>query len=167
MLSKKMEKALNQQINQEMESAYIYLSMSAYFAENSLNGFAHWMRMQYQEELMHAGKIIDYVLERNGKVTLTAVAAPPKEWASTLAACQSAYRAEVTNTKQINKLTDMAINEPDHATRVFLEWFVSEQIEEESSSMDLVDQVKLAGNAPGAIFILDRELGGRTPEDGN
>ena len=165
MLSKKMEKALNAQINQEMESAYIYLSMSAYFADHSLNGFAHWMRMQYQEELAHASKIIDYVLERDAKVSLTQIAAPPKSWSSTLSACQFAYKAEVKNTKQINKLTDQAINEPDHATRVFLEWFVSEQIEEESSAMDLVDQVKLAGNAPGAIFILDRELGGRTPEE--
>lgn len=164
MISKKMEAAINQQINQEIYSAHMYLQMSAYFAGRNLNGFAHWFRIQYQEELVHAGKLFDHVLMRDGDVTLTAVAAPTQNWKSTLAACQAAYDAEVKNTKQINALMDAAAKENDHATRVILQWFVEEQVEEESSAMNLVEQVKLADDAPGAILILDRELGGRTQD---
>lgn len=166
MISKKMEAAINQQINLEIYSAHMYLQMSAYFASRNLNGFAHWFRLQYQEELIHAGKLLDHVLMRDGNVALTAVAAPTQTWKSTLVACQAAYQAEVNNTKQINALLDAAAKENDHATRVILQWFVEEQVEEESSSMNLVEQVKLADGAPGAILILDRELGGRAPEGG-
>src|SRR5690349_5087073 len=138
--------------------------MSAHFANENLNGFSHWMRIQHQEELVHANKLFDYVLRRDGQVTLDAVAAPPKAWRTTLAACEAAYNAEVNNTKQINSLMDQAIKENDHATRVILEWFVEEQVEEESSSLNLIKQVQLAGNAAGAILLLDRELGARQPE---
>jgi ferritin len=162
MLSKKMEKSLNDQINQEMASAYMYLSMSAYFSTMNMNGFSHWMRIQYEEELTHAGKIVDYLLERDGVVALTSIKAPPRTWKSTLVAVKAAYTAEVQNTKQINVIMDLSIKEADHATRVHLEWFVSEQIEEESTALNVVEQVKLAGNAPGAMFILDRELGARS-----
>ncbi|HEX5133382.1 MAG TPA: ferritin [Candidatus Krumholzibacteria bacterium] len=164
MISKKMEAAVNQQINQEIFSAHMYLQMSAYFASRNLDGFAHWFRLQYQEELVHAGKLFDHMLMRDGKVTLTAVDAPTQTWKSTLAACEAAYNAEVKNTKQINALMDAASTEKDHATRVILQWFVEEQVEEESSSMHLVEQVKLAGDASSAILILDRELGARTPD---
>jgi ferritin len=166
MISKKMEAAINQQINQEIFSAHMYLQMSAYFAGRNLNGFARWFRIQYHEELAHAGKLFDHLLMRDGTVKLTALAAPTQAWKSTLAACEAAYEAEVNNTKQINSLMDAAAKENDHATRVILQWFVEEQVEEESSAMNLVEQVKLAGDAPGAILILDRELGGRTPEAG-
>lgn len=166
MLSKKMEAAINKQINLEIHSALQYLQMSAYFASQNLNGFAHWMRVQYQEELAHAGKLFDYVLQRNGNVALETSASPPKSWKSTLAACEAAYQAEVTNTKQINALMDQAIKENDHATRVILEWFIEEQVEEESSAMNLIEQVKLAAGAPGAILLLDRELGGRQADGG-
>jgi ferritin len=165
MLSKKMETAINHQINLEIQSALQYLQMSAYFAGENLNGFAHWMRVQYQEELNHANKLFDYILQRDGTVALEAIAAPPKTWKSTLAACQAGYQAEVNNTKQINALMDQAIKENDHATRVILEWFVEEQVEEESSALHLIEQVKLAGGAAGAILLLDRELGGRQPEN--
>ena len=101
-----------------------------------------------------------------GEVILTAITAPQRNWKSTLAACQAAYAAEVNNTKQINALMDQAIKENDHATRVILEWFVEEQVEEESSALNLIKQVQLADNAPGAILLLDRELGGRTPDAG-
>ncbi len=164
MISKKMEAAINQQINQEIYSAHMYLQMSAYFANRSLNGFAHWFRIQYQEELVHAGKLFDYVLMRDGNVKLTAVAAPAQTWKTTQAACEAAYKAEVKNTEQINAIMDAASKENDHATRVILQWFVEEQVEEESSAMNLVEQVKLAGDQPGAVLILDRELGARTPE---
>jgi ferritin len=167
MISKKMETAINQQINQEIFSAHMYLQMSAYFASRNLNGFSHWFRLQYQEELVHAGKLFDHVLMRDGHVKLTAVSAPTQTWKSTLAACQAAYQAEVNNTKQIDALMDAAAKEKDHATRVILQWFVEEQVEEESSSMNLVEQVKLAGDDSSATLILDRELGGRTPETGD
>lgn len=164
MLSKKMETAINHQINLEIQSALQYLQMSAYFSSENLNGFAHWMRVQYQEELVHANKLFDYVIRRDGNVSIEGIAAPPKTWKSTLAACQAGYAAEVNNTKQINSLMDQAIKENDHATRVILEWFVEEQVEEESSSLNLIEQVKLAGSESGAILLLDRELGGRAPE---
>lgn len=164
MISKKMEAAINKQINLEIQSALLYLQMSAHFAHENLNGFAHWMRIQHSEELVHANKLFDYLLQRDGEVSLTAVAAPPKSWKSTLASCEAAYAAEVNNTKQINALMDQAIKENDHATRVILEWFVEEQVEEESSALNLIKQVQLAGNAAGAILLLDRELGGRQPE---
>ena len=164
MLSKKMETAINKQINLEVHSALGYLQMCAYFSQQNLNGFSHWMRVQYQEELVHAGKLFDYVLQRDGNVALEAVSAPPKTWQSTLAACEAAYQAEVNNTKQINALMDQAIKENDHATRVILEWFVEEQVEEESSALNLIEQVKLAAGAPGAILLLDRELGARQPD---
>ena len=164
MLSKKMETAINNQINLEIQSALLYLQMSAHFAHENLNGFSHWMRIQHQEELVHANKLFDYVLRRDGTVALDAIAAPPKTWRSTLAACEAAYNAEVNNTKQINSLMDQAIKENDHATRVILEWFVEEQVEEESSSLNLIKQVQLAKNEPGAVLMLDRELGGRQIE---
>lgn len=164
MLSKKMETAINNQINLEIQSALLYLQMSAHFAHENLNGFSHWMRIQHQEELVHANKLFDYVLRRDGHVVLEAVSAPPKTWRSTLAACEAAYNAEVNNTKQINALMDQAIKENDHATRVILEWFVEEQVEEESSALNLIKQVQLAKNEPGAVLMLDRELGGRQVE---
>lgn len=162
MLSAKILKALNDQINQEMSAAYMYLSMSAYFSDIPLNGFAHWMTMQVQEELLHSQKLFDYVINRNSKVKLGPIAAPPASWKSPLAACKAAYQAEVNNTKQIYRVMDVAIKGDDHATRVILQWFVEEQVEEEATALDLVEQLKLAGNAPGAMLILDRELGGRT-----
>jgi ferritin len=164
MLSKKMETAINHQINLEIQSALQYLQMAAYFAQENLNGFAHWMRVQYQEELVHANKLFDYVIQRDGNVAIEAIPGPPKSWKNALAACQAGYQAEVNNTKQINSLMDQAIKENDHATRVILEWFVEEQVEEESSALNLIEQVKLAADAPGAILLLDRELGGRQAE---
>jgi ferritin len=163
MFSTKMQAAINKQINLEIQSALLYLQMSAHFAQENLNGFSHWMRIQHQEELVHANKLFDYVLRRDGNVTLDAIAAPPKSWRSTLAACEAAYNAEVNNTRQINALMDQAIKENDHATRVILEWFVEEQVEEEQSALNLIKQVKIAGNDAGAVLLLDRELGGRQP----
>jgi len=164
MLSKKMETAINKQINQEFYSGYMYLSMAAYFAEKNLNGFSHWMRLQFSEELAHAGKLFDYLIDRDGTVVLSPVKAPPKTWASTKAAVAAAYKAEVENTKQINEIMDLTFKERDHATRVILQWFVEEQVEEEASALHLVEQVKLAGSEPSAILIIDRELAARQLE---
>ncbi len=161
MLSKEIEKAINRQMNQELYSSYVYLSMSAYFEGLNLDGFAHWMRLQAQEEMGHSIKLFDYVLEREGEVELTAVKAPPADWSSPLTACEQALKHEQENTTQINELMNLAFKENDHATRVFLQWFVEEQVEEESSATKLAEKVKLVKDNQGALFILDQELGKR------
>ena len=166
MINKKVETALNKQMNQELHAAYIYLSMSAYFAETNLDGFAHWMRLQSQEEIIHAMKVFDFILDREGKVALTAVKAPPTTWKSPLAACQDALKSERINTKQINDLVELSFATKDHATRVFLQWFVDEQVEEEASASKLVEKVKLVKDDKGALFILDQELAKRQLEAG-
>lgn len=162
MILKKIETALNQQMNQELHAAYIYLSMSAFLSSLNHDGFAHWMRLQAQEELMHSMKLFDYIISREGKVELTAVKAPPKNWSSPLSAVQDALKSERHNTKQINDLMEASFVAKDHATRVFLQWFVNEQVEEEASATKLVDKVKQVKDDSGAMFILDQELGTRT-----
>jgi ferritin len=161
LLSKNIEKAINQQMNQELLSSYVYLSMSAYFDGLNLEGFAHWMRLQAQEELGHSIRLFDYVLEREGNVELAAVAAPAAEWNTPLSACQQALKHEQDNTTQINGLMNLAFEENDHATRVFLQWFVEEQVEEEASATRLLEKVKMIEGDNGALFILDQELGKR------
>ena len=148
MLKKKMLKALNDQINAEMFSSYLYLSMEAYFQSISLTGFAAWMRVQVQEELFHSMKFYDFVNERGGKVTLEAIAKPESSWASPLAAFQAILSHEEHVTSLINDLVDLAISEKDHATNNFLQWFVSEQVEEESITSELVQKLKLITYTP-------------------
>ena len=162
MLNKEMEDALNGQINAEMYSAYLYLSMSAYFQSISLSGFANWMRVQYQEEMAHAMKFYDFINERGGRVTLKVIDAPPTNWASPLAAFEAAYAHEQKVTGLINDLVEKALEKRDHATRIFLQWFVSEQVEEEDNANKIVEHIKLMGDARGGMFMLDRELGQRT-----
>jgi ferritin len=160
-LSERMKDALNGQINAEMYSSYLYLSMSAYFESTGLSGFANWMRAQAQEELMHAMKFYDYVNERGGRVTLGPIEAPPSEWESTLATFEATYGHEQKVTGLINDLVNLAIEEKNHATNTFLQWFVTEQVEEEASAGEIVNKLKLMGDAPGGLFMLDRELGAR------
>ena len=161
MLNGKIEKALNDQLNAEIYSAYLYLSMSAYFQSISLGGFATWMRVQGQEELLHAMKFYDFINERGGRVTLKAVEAPPTEWDSPLSTFEAVYEHEQKVTGLINNLVELALSEHDHATHIFLQWFVSEQVEEEDSANDVVQKIKLMGDAKGGLFMLDRELGQR------
>ena len=161
MISKKMEEALNEQVNAELYSAYLYLSMESYFKSQNLNGFANWMRVQTQEEVAHATKIYDFINERGGRVTLKAIEGPQTEWDSTLAVFKAAYEHEQKVTSLINDLVDLAIKEKDHATNSFLQWFVNEQVEEEASADEIVQQLKMMENAPGGMFMLDRELGQR------
>jgi len=161
MVSKKMGEALNEQINAELYSAYLYLSMEAYFESVNLPGFANWMRAQTQEELMHAMKIYDFVNERGGRVMLKSIAAPPTEWESSVAVFEAIYKHEQKVTGLITELVNLAILEKDHATNSFLQWFVNEQVEEESSANDVLQKLKMLGNAPGGMFMLDRELGQR------
>ena len=161
MISKKMEEALNGQVNAELYSAYLYLSMESYFKSLNLNGSAGWMRVQTQEEVAHAMKIYDFINERGGKVVLKAIEGPPTKWDCPLAVFEAVYVHEQKVTGLINELVDLAIKEKDHATNSFLQWFVNEQVEEESSADEVVQQLKMMENAPGGMFMLDRELGQR------
>lgn len=161
MIDEKMQDALNKQLNAELYSSYLYLSMAAYFQGVNLGGFANWMRVQAQEELSHAMKFYDYVNERGGRVTLQAVEAPPSEWDSPLAVFEHVYQHEQKVTGLINELVDLAIEARDHATNNFLQWFVSEQVEEEDSADEVVQRLKLVGDDPSGLFMIDRELAQR------
>lgn len=161
MLSEKMQAAMNQQINAELHSAYIYLSMSAYFEDKNLKGFANWMRVQAQEEVGHAMRFFDFINERRGRVLLQPVAEVPTEWASSLAVFEAAFKHEQKVTGMINDLVKLANQEKDYAAHSFLQWFVDEQVEEESSADAIVQQLKLIGDSGAVLFMLDRELGAR------
>jgi ferritin len=162
MLNAKVEKAINEQILAETYSAYLYLSMAAYFESKGLRGMASWMKCQAQEELTHAMKFFNFVGERGGRVVLGAIEAPPGEWESPLAVFESALGHERKVTALINDLVDLAIAEKDHASRSLLEWFVDEQVEEEATAGGIVDQLKLIGEGGQGLLMLDRELGARS-----
>ena len=163
MLKTKVLNALNEQINAEQYSALLYLSMSAWFEDKGLPGFANWMYAQYQEELTHANKIFKYVIERNSKVELKQIKQVPVEFASILQVAQQTLAHEQHVTSLIDNLVNIAIEERDHATHSFLKWFVDEQIEEEANAQEIIDSLKLIeGEAKGnGIFMIDRELGKR------
>jgi len=161
MLKKKMLKALNNQINAEMYSSYLYLSMESYFQSVSLSGFASWMRGQVQEELFHAMKFYDYVNERGGKVALDTIHKPDSNWKTPLAAFEHILEHEQLVTGLINDLMDLAIAEQDHATRIFLQWFVSEQVEEEATVGEVVDKLRLIKDDSSGLFLLDAEMNKR------
>jgi ferritin len=160
----KMQEALNKHANAEFYSSYLYLSMSAYFWSINLTGFAHWMRIQAREELSHALKFYDYVVERGGRVSLQTVETPAAQWDSPLAAFEDAYRHEQQVTGLINQLVDESIQTRDHATNAFLQWFVTEQVEEEAAADAIVERLKLVGGAPSGLFMIDHELGERASE---
>ncbi len=161
MINPKIEQAINAQINAEMYSAYLYMSMSTYLDTVPLPGFANWMRVQAQEELTHAVRLHNYLRERGGRVLLTAIEAPPTEWDSPLAVAEAVAAHEAKVTGLINDLVDLAMAEKDHATYNFLQWFVAEQVEEEAGADELVGQFKMAEGARGAMFMLDKQLAGR------
>ncbi|MDF1614491.1 ferritin [Desulfurivibrio dismutans] len=160
MFSRKIETALNQQVNAELYSSYLYLSMSAYFSEINLAGCAHWMRLQAQEELSHALKIYDCINERGGRAELSGIEAPPQKWESPTAVFKEVLLHEQKVTGLINQLVDLAISEKDHATNNFLQWFVAEQVEEEASANEVLQKMQLAARE-GGLFILDQELAKR------
>ena len=161
MLDKKIEDAFNEQLNFEMFSANIYMSMAAQFDSKNLKGFAHWMKMQYQEEILHLMKFYDFINERGGHIVIGEIEAPPNTWDSPLAAFEHALGHEQIVSGRINELVSLSIEKKDHASANFLQWFVGEQVEEEASADAVIQQLKLAGDAPGALFMLDRELGAR------
>jgi ferritin len=161
MLSKLLEKELNEQINYEFWSAQLYLSMSAHFADQGLPGFAHWMYVQYQEEVTHAIKFFNYVIERGGKVLLTSIATVPTSWESPLKVVEETLEHEQKVSGRINHLADTAVAEKDHATQSMLRWFIDEQVEEEANVKAIVDTLKLVKDNGYGVYTLDKELASR------
>lgn len=161
MLSEKMEKALNDQINAEIFSSYLYLSMAAYFESQNWMGFAAWMKIQSQEEYGHAMKFFKYVNDVAGKVTLDAIEKPKNDWKSPIAAFEEAQKHEFYITDRINKLVALANQEKDYAAGLFLNYFVTEQVEEVAAVNQIIHKFKLIGDNKSSLFFLDRELGMR------
>ncbi|MBU1318810.1 MAG: ferritin [candidate division Zixibacteria bacterium] len=161
MMKKKVQDALNAQINEELYSAYIYFAMAAYFKSLNLDGFAHWMEIQTQEELSHAFKFYGYMNDRGGRPVMAAISKPPLEWDSPLAAFQEAYKHEQHISAAINKLVDLSIQESDHAMNNMLQWFVAEQVEEEASADEIVKKLKLIGDNGTGVLMIDQELAAR------
>ncbi len=161
MLSEKMRDALNTQINREIYSAYLYLSMSAYSTYIGLKGFANWFMVQYNEEMSHAMKLYDYVNNQGGQVKLMAIDEPPTAFESVLDMFEKTLTHEKKVTAYINELVDIAIEEHDHATGIFLQWFVTEQIEEEGNDNDIIARLKLIGEDGNGLLMLDKELAAR------
>ena len=161
MFSTTMQSAINQQLKYEIDSAYLYLAMSAYCESQSLTGMAAWLRIQWQEELEHAMKLFRYVCERNGRVTLDGVEKPPVEFASPSALFTMVLDHEKKVTSAINKLYDLAVKENDHATQIELQWFVKEQVEEEKNASDVLHMLSVAGESGVSLLMLDRQLGQR------
>jgi ferritin len=161
MLSQNLEKALNEQLNAESFSAYLYLSMSAYFESQNLKGFAAWMSAQANEEYTHAEKFYDFILQRGGRVKLLPLEGPKTDWNSPVEIFEEALEHERYITKRINDLMDLATEEKDHATKIFLQWFVTEQVEEEDNVGSTLEQIKMLSGSENGLFMLDRELGQR------
>lgn len=162
MLDKKMENALNEQVNAELWSAYLYLSMSAYFENKGMSGFANWMKIQFDEEQAHALKIFNYIVERGGKVVLKPISEVKTEWDSVIHVFEETLAHEQHVTSLINQLTDLAIELKDHATRSFLQWFVDEQVEEEATVNEILDQMNMFEGKGFGLFQMDKEFKTRT-----
>ncbi len=160
MLSEKMEKALNDQVNAEMYSSYLYLSMASYLGSLSLEGFVSWMKVQALEEMYHALKIYNFIEERGGRPGMEAIDKPQTDWQSPLKAFEAVLAHEQKVTGLIGGLVDLAIDEKDHATNNFLQWFVAEQVEEEDSANAVLQKLKLVDDK-GGLFMLDREMATR------
>lgn len=169
MISEKITAALNEQLKWEMYSANLYLSMSAYFSDIGLPGFANWMRIQYQEETDHALKFYDFVLSRGGVSKLSTIDEPPSQWANALDAFKATAAHEAEVTRRINELVHLAKSEHDFATDIFLQWFVTEQIEEEESVKNIIDRLKLVNGEGQGLLMLDAEAAARvyTPPAAN
>ncbi|MBU3916328.1 ferritin [bacterium] len=161
MLSKKMENQLNEHTNAEFYSAHLYLSMSAYFKSIDLQGFSSWMLVQFEEEMFHAMKFFQFVDQMEGRVKLTSIEAPPVEWDSPLDVFQYTYKHEQIVSKKIHALVSLALAESDHSTNNFLQWFVSEQVEEESSVKSVLKKLKFVGDSKSALLMIDQELSKR------
>ncbi len=160
-IGQKIQKALNRQINRELYSAYLYISMSAYFEGINLRGYAHWMRVQAKEERAHAMKLFDFIIERGGTVSLEAIEGPPAKWESPLDAVEKVYEHEQKVTGWIHELLELAVKEKDYATANMLQWFVNEQVEEEAHANELVEKTRMCSDCGHALMVIDRELSKR------
>lgn len=157
-----MEEALNGQLNKELYSSYLYLSMAAYFEDLNLTGMSQWMRLQADEEHEHSLKFYDFIIKISGRVILGQIDKPKSSWDSPKAAFEEALEHEKFITKSINELTNLAIEEKDHSTNTFLHWFIDEQVEEEANASDIVQKFELIADSKSGLYMLDRELGQRT-----
>lgn len=163
-LSSKIADALNDQINNELSSAYTYLAMSAYCDEQNFEGAAHWLRVQWEEELAHATKLIDYIAERGGKVKFTTIQQPKAEYSSLKELFGEVLQHEKDVTAAIYKIYDLAVSEKDYAAQTLMQWYVNEQVEEENSAEEILSMLKLAGESGSGLLIVDRQLAGRVKE---
>ncbi len=161
-MNKRIEDALNEQINREFYSAYLYLSMSAYFEEKNLKGFANYMRIQYQEEVSHAMKIFDFIIERGGRALLKPIEGVKVDWKDAIEIFEDTCKHERFITESINTLVDISYEDRDHATVNMLQWFVKEQIEEEATPQGILEQLKMIEGKGAGLFMIDRELLNRT-----
>jgi ferritin len=161
-INKNVEKILNEQINAEFWSAYFYLSMSNYFNANGMPGFANWMKVQFEEETFHAMRMLDYVNERSGRVILQPIAEVPSEWDGVLNIYEETLKHEEKVTSLINECVNVAIAEKDHATVNFLQWFVDEQVEEEATVSEIIDQLKMFNCQGQGLYLMDKEFKTRT-----
>ena len=161
MISDKMNAALNEQVNKEIYSAFLYMAMSSHSNTIGLKGFAKWFMVQYHEEMFHAMKIYEYIHSQGGKITLLPIAQPPDTFESPLDMFTKTLAHEQMVTQSFNNLMDLAIELKDHATRIFLQWYVTEQVEEEENDNEIIDQLRLIDGNPQGLMMLDRELGQR------
>ncbi len=160
-MNREIEKAINEQINFELYSSYLYLSMSSYLRGENLNGFGNWMEIQAKEEHYHAMKLFNFLHDRGRKVVLEAIEKPKNEWSSPLEIFEETLAHEKMVTSRINDLVDLALQLKDHATNSHLQWFINEQVEEEANVLTVLQQVKLAAGSANGLFMIDRELGQR------
>lgn len=161
MINEKVGNILNEQINKEFYSSYLYLSMSAYFSDMGLLGFANWMRVQAQEEVCHGMLIYDFLIDRNYKVVLTKIETPPNTWENPLHVMEESLKHEVFVTGLINNIVTVAEEVKDRATMSYMNWFVDEQVEEESNAQDIISKLKLIGDDKSALYLLDKDLSAR------
>ncbi len=165
-MNKTIEKAFNDHLNAEFFSAYLYLSMANYFVAQNLEGMAAWMRIQFDEERMHAEKFIDFINDRDGRVVLEQIDKPKTDWSSPLDAFQDALDHERLISKKIHQLVDLAVKEGDHAANTFLQWFVTEQVEEEANVQSIVGKLKMIKDNSMGLLMMDEQLGQRPPSAG-
>lgn len=161
MLTEKMSNAINEQINREMYSGYLYMAMSSYSNTLGLKGFANWFMAQYHEEMMHAMKMYEYLHSHGAPVRLFKIDEPPAVFESVLDMFEKTLAHEQSVTRWINELMDLAIAEKDYATQIFLQWYVTEQVEEEENDNEIIDQLKMIGESKHGLMMIDRELGQR------
>jgi ferritin len=161
MISEKMAKALNEQLNFEIYSSYVYVAMSSWLKSKNLNGFAHWMEVQVKEELDHTMRFYTFLHDSGADVEFEEVPKPKKEWQDMIEVFEDTLAHEGMVTQKINDLIDLALAERDHATNARLQWFITEQVEEEANVLSILQQVRLIGDSPNALLMLDRELAQR------